>query len=88
MGNSKERVCAIYTRVSTEEQAKKGYSLSEQKKRLIDYCEYNDFIIYKYSSNIFLIYVLFIQKQCLVYSFAPVNLSGTGNLQVSLASLP
>ena len=29
MGNSKERVCAIYTRVSTEEQAKKGYSLSE-----------------------------------------------------------
>ena len=48
MGNSKERVCAIYTRVSTEEQAKKGYSLSEQKKRLTDYCEYNDFIIYKY----------------------------------------
>ena len=44
MGNSKERVCAIYTRVSTEEQAKKGYSLSEQKKRLTDYCEYNDFI--------------------------------------------
>ena len=34
MGNSKERVCAIYTRVSTEEQAKKGYSLSEQKKDL------------------------------------------------------
>ena len=48
MGNSKERVCAIYTRVSTEEQAKKGYSLSEQKKRLTDYCEYNDFVIYKY----------------------------------------
>ena len=38
MGNSKERVCAIYTRVFTEEQAKKGYSLSEQKKRLTDYC--------------------------------------------------
>ena len=48
MGNTNERVCAIYTRVSTEEQAKKGYSLSEQKKRLTDYCEYNDFIIYKY----------------------------------------
>lgn len=48
MGNTKERVCAIYTRVSTEEQAKKGYSLSEQKKRLTDYCEYNDFKIYKY----------------------------------------
>ena len=47
MGNTNERVCAIYTRVSTEEQAKKGYSLSEQKKRLTDYCEYNDFIIYK-----------------------------------------
>lgn len=48
MGNTKERVCAIYTRVPTEEQAKKGYSLSEQKKRLTDYCEYNDFKIYKY----------------------------------------
>lgn len=32
MWNTNERVCAIYTRVSTEEQAKKGYSLSEQKK--------------------------------------------------------
>ena len=35
MGNTNERVCAIYTRVSTEEQAKKGYSLSEQKKDLL-----------------------------------------------------
>ena len=36
MGNSKERVCAIYTRVSTEEQAKKDI-VYRNKKILTDY---------------------------------------------------
>ena len=35
MGNSKERVCAIYTRVSTEEQAKKDIVYQNRKKDLL-----------------------------------------------------
>jgi site-specific DNA recombinase len=30
---------AVYTRVSTEDQAKEGYSLEAQKERLLSYCE-------------------------------------------------
>ena len=43
-----KRVCAIYTRVSTEDQAREGFSLGEQKKRLTDYCEAMGFDIYGY----------------------------------------
>jgi hypothetical protein len=39
------------------------------------------------SEIISFIYVLFNQKQCFVYSIAPVNLSATGNGYVSCASL-
>ena len=30
---------ALYIRVSTQEQAKEGYSIGEQEKRLRSYCE-------------------------------------------------
>ena len=40
-------VIAIYIRVSTQEQAKEGYSIGEQKERLEKYCEAHDWIIYK-----------------------------------------
>lgn len=43
-----KRVCAIYSRVSTEDQAREGFSLGEQKKRLSDYCELMGFEIYDY----------------------------------------
>jgi len=38
---------AVYIRVSTEEQAKEGYSLSAQQKILEEFCSYSDYEIYK-----------------------------------------
>ncbi|AGZ24993.1 recombinase family protein [Staphylococcus pasteuri] len=38
---------AIYTRVSSQEQAIHGYSIHEQRKKLISYCEINDWIEYE-----------------------------------------
>ena len=35
----------IYVRVSTDEQAGKGYSLRDQEQKLIDYCQKNNYII-------------------------------------------
>jgi site-specific DNA recombinase len=32
----------LYVRVSTDEQKRKGYSLSDQEDRLLKYCEYSD----------------------------------------------
>lgn len=43
----KKIVIAIYIRVSTQEQAKEGYSIGEQKERLEKYCEAHDWIVYK-----------------------------------------
>lgn len=43
-----KRVCAIYSRVSTEDQAREGFSLGEQKKRLTDYCELMNYQVYDY----------------------------------------
>ncbi|MEN3134527.1 recombinase family protein [Bacillus albus] len=40
--------CAIYARVSTEEQATEGYSISAQKKRLTSFCEAQDWDIIGY----------------------------------------
>ena len=36
---------AIYIRVSTQEQAQEGYSIGEQKERLIAYCKARDWVI-------------------------------------------
>lgn len=36
---------AIYIRVSTQEQAQEGYSVGEQKERLISYCKAQDWLI-------------------------------------------
>lgn len=36
---------AIYIRVSTQEQAQEGYSIGEQKERLIAYCKAHDWIV-------------------------------------------
>lgn len=38
---------AIYTRVSTEDQAKEGFSLGAQMDRLKSYCEARDWVIFK-----------------------------------------
>ncbi|WP_370647730.1 recombinase family protein [Chryseobacterium sp. MA9] len=35
----------LYVRVSTDEQMKKDYSLSEQEDRLLKYCEQNQIVV-------------------------------------------
>ena len=37
---------AIYCRVSTEDQAREGYSLGEQLEKLKDLCKFRDYNIY------------------------------------------
>ena len=45
--NSDKKIVAIYTRVSTLDQARQGHSLEEQEKRLKAYCEYNGYTVFK-----------------------------------------
>lgn len=42
------RICGLYTRVSTEDQAREGFSLPEQKARLEAFCNYNGYQIKEY----------------------------------------
>lgn len=42
---------ALYTRVSTEEQAESGFSLEAQKRRLIEYCNQKNYEIYSLYSD-------------------------------------
>ena len=50
MNNEKIR-CGIYCRVSTEDQAREGFSLSEQRERLEAYCKFNDYEIIEYYTD-------------------------------------
>ena len=43
----KKNVAGIYIRVSTEDQAREGFSLGEQEEKLRQLCKYKDFEIYK-----------------------------------------
>lgn len=45
--NNAVKVAGIYIRVSTEDQAREGFSLPEQEKRLRAMCEYKGYKIYK-----------------------------------------
>ena len=42
-----KKVAGIYIRVSTEDQKREGFSLSEQEKRLRAMCEYKGYEVYK-----------------------------------------
>lgn len=42
---------AIYARVSTIEQAEEGYSIDEQERLLVEYCNKNDYIVIKTYSD-------------------------------------
>ena len=42
---------AIYCRVSTEDQAREGYSLPEQQEKLKDLCKYRDYNIYNMDTD-------------------------------------
>lgn len=45
--NDEKKIAGLYIRVSTEDQAREGFSLSEQEKRLRAMCEYKGYEIYK-----------------------------------------
>lgn len=47
MNNEKKKIAGIYIRVSTEDQAREGFSLPEQEKRLRAMCEFKNYEIYK-----------------------------------------
>lgn len=48
---NQKKSMAIYTRVSTIEQAENGYSIDEQERLLIEYCNKNDIEVYKCYSD-------------------------------------
>ena len=45
--NEEKKIAGIYIRVSTEDQAREGFSLPEQEKRLRAMCEYKGYEVYK-----------------------------------------
>ncbi len=45
--NKEKKIAGLYIRVSTEDQAREGFSLPEQEKRLRAMCEYKGYEIYK-----------------------------------------
>ena len=45
--NDEKKIAGLYIRVSTEDQAREGFSLPEQEKRLRTMCEYKGYEIYK-----------------------------------------
>ena len=42
-----QKIAVIYIRVSTEDQAREGFSLGEQQEKLEQLCKYKDYKIYK-----------------------------------------
>ena len=45
--NEEKKIAGIYIRVSTEDQAREGFSLPEQKERLKEFCQFKKYEIYK-----------------------------------------
>ena len=43
-----KKICGLYMRVSTEDQAREGFSLSEQKERLEAFCKFKEYEIKDY----------------------------------------
>ncbi len=52
MINEEKKIVAIYTRVSTTDQAREGHSLEEQEKRLRAMCEANNYKVYKVYTDV------------------------------------
>ena len=47
MNEEKEKLAGIYIRVSTEDQAKEGFSLPEQESRLKEFCNFKRYKVFK-----------------------------------------
>ena len=46
--NEEKKLCGLYLRVSTEDQAREGFSLPEQKERLEQFCKFKGYEIVDY----------------------------------------
>jgi len=46
LNNEEKKVAGIYIRVSTEDQAREGFSLEEQREKLIDLCRFKEYEVY------------------------------------------
>ena len=44
---NERKIVGIYVRVFTEDQAREGYSLGEQKEKSLELCKYRDYHVYK-----------------------------------------
>ena len=51
MENKVKNLCGLYLRISTEDQAREGFSLPEQKERLEAYCKFKGFVIKDYYTD-------------------------------------
>ena len=49
--NDDKKIAGLYIRVSTEDQAREGFSLPEQKERLEAYCKFKGFVIKDYYTD-------------------------------------
>ena len=45
--NEEKKIAGLYIRVSTEDQAREGFSLGEQEEKLRQLCSFKDFQVYK-----------------------------------------
>ena len=45
--SEEKKIAGIYIRVSTEDQAREGFSLGEQEEKLRQLCKYKEFEIFK-----------------------------------------
>ena len=49
--NEEKKVAGIYIRVSTEDQAREGFSLGEQEERLREFCKFKRYEVLKVYIN-------------------------------------
>ena len=42
-----KKICGLYMRVSTEDQAREGFSLGEQEEKLLQLCKFKELEVYK-----------------------------------------
>ena len=44
--NNERMIAAVYIRVSTEDQAREGFSLGEQKEKLLQFCAFKGYEVF------------------------------------------
>jgi len=45
--NDERKIAGIYIRVSTEDQVREGFSLAEQKEKLLQLCKFKEYEVFK-----------------------------------------